>query len=312
MAPARTTADWGIALALSLVWGTAFLLTRIALGSLPPATLVALRLVVAAAILSTGLRITGRRFPSSPRVWLHFLLMGLMGNGLPFFLVTWGQQRIASGLAGILMAVIPLATLVLAHFLVDGDRMTPAKALGFVLGFAGVVVLIGPDAVRELGGSRTDVASQLAVLAGAFCWAANAILARRLPPMDATVAAAGTLVTGSAIMVPVALMWETPWRAGVTPGALAAALWLGVVCTALADTLYFRLIATAGPTFFALINYLIPVVAAVAGVVVLGEVLPPSALAALALILAGLAFGQRPGTAAPERPALAPDRGARR
>jgi drug/metabolite transporter (DMT)-like permease len=304
MARARTTADWGIALALSLVWGTAFLLTRIALGSLPPATLVALRLAVAAVLLSVGLRATGRRFPTSVRVWLHFLLMGFLGNTLPFFLVTWGQQRITSGLAGILMAVIPLATLVLAHFLVDGDRMTPARATGFLLGFAGVVLLIGPDALRELGGSRTDVASQLAVLAGALCWAVNAIVARRLPAIDASVAAAGTLVTGTILMLPVALVWETPWRVHVTPGAFGAALWLGVVCTALADTLYFRLIATAGPTFFALINYLIPLVAAVAGVAVLGEILPATAIAALALILLGLALGQRSAgdiDVAPER-----------
>lgn len=308
MPPARTTADWGIALALSFIWGTAFLLTRIALGSIPPATLVAVRLAVAALLMSIGLRATGRGFPTSMRVWLHFLLMGFLGNTLPFFLVTWGQQRITSGLAGILMAVIPLATLVLAHFLVAGDRMTPARSMGFLLGFAGVVLLIGPDALRELGGSRTDVASQLAVLAGALCWAANAIVARRLPPIDASVAAAGTLVAGAALMIPVAIASDTPWRADVTPHAVGAALWLGVVCTALADTLYFRLIATAGPTFFALINYLIPLVAAVAGVVVLGEVLPATAIAALALILSGLALGQRPAGASPEHASVALDR----
>jgi drug/metabolite transporter (DMT)-like permease len=194
------------------------------------------------------------------------------------------------------MAVIPLATLVLAHFLVAGDRMTPARSMGFLLGFAGVVLLIGPDALRELGGSRTDVASQLAVLAGALCWAANAIVALRwLPPIDASgVAAAGTLVTGAALMIPVAIASETPWRRRHARRAPARRYGSASSCTALADTLYFRLIATACPTFFALINYLIPVVAAVAGVVVLGEVLPATAIAALALILSGLALGQRP------------------
>lgn len=307
MARRRTTVDWGIAAALSLIWGTAFLLTRIALGSIPPATLATLRLGVAAAVLCLQMRVARHRFPTSGRVWLHFAVLGLLGNALPFFLLSWGQQRITSSLAGILMATIPLVTLVLAHFF-DGDRMTPPRVAGFVLGFAGVVVLIGPDALRQLGGSQTEVVSQLAALAAALCWAGTAIVAARLPAMHATVAAAGTLLAGTALTLPLALAWEQPWHVAVTPGALAAALWLGVVATAVADTLYYRLIAGAGPTFFALINYVVPVVAAVAGVVVLDETLPATALAALVLILIGLALGQRPGVAAPKTTAFAADR----
>jgi drug/metabolite transporter (DMT)-like permease len=284
--------DWAILAALALIWGTAFLLTSVALGAVPPATLVALRLAIAAVMLALGVLLTRRRFPTAARVWLHFLVLGILGNAAPFFLVSWGQQRIASGLAGILMAVVPLATLVLAHFFVPGDRMTPARAGGFVLGFAGVVLLIGPDAVREFGGGRTEILSQLAVLASALCWAANAIVARKLPAMDATVAAAGTLITGVAVMVPLAIVREHPYEMTMSPAPLLATIGLGVFSTAVGDVLYFRLIASAGPAFFSLVNYLIPVVAVAAGVIVLGEVLPATALVALACILAGLALGQ--------------------
>ena len=296
-ASGRSVGDWAMLLALALIWGTAFLLTRIALAAVPPATLVAVRLGIAAPLLLGALALAARRLPRSRRVWLHFVLLGILGNALPFFLVSWGQQRIASGLAGILMAVMPLATLVLAHLFLPDERMTPVRAAGFVLGFLGVALLLGPDALRELGGGHTEIASQLAVLAGAVCWAASAIVARRLPPMDAAIAAAGTLVTGLAVMLPVAIVLEAPWRLEVPPGAAVASLWLAVVATALADLLYFRLIASAGPTFFALINYLIPVIAAVAGVVVLDEVVPASAVAALVLVLLGLALGQRQATA---------------
>jgi drug/metabolite transporter (DMT)-like permease len=154
--------------------------------------------------------------------------MALVGNAVPFFLITWGQQRIDSGLAGILMAVMPLTTLVLAHFFVAGERMTGRRTLGFALGFVGLVVLMGPEALRELGGGASDVARQAAVLCGALCYAANTIIARRLPETHPLVASTAVMLLASIVMVPAALLVDAPWSLAPRPQSVVSVVWLGV------------------------------------------------------------------------------------
>jgi len=179
------------------MWGTSFLFTDISVAGVPAATVVAGRVVIAAGLLTGCVVATRRPWPRGSRIWLHFLALGIIGNALPFFLISWGQERIESGVAGLLMGVMPLATVVLAHFLVLNERITQARASGFLLGFAGVALLMGPDAMRGIGGDSNDVLRQIAVLGGALCYAVNTILAKKLPPLDPIVAAAGTMLTGS-------------------------------------------------------------------------------------------------------------------
>jgi drug/metabolite transporter (DMT)-like permease len=292
--------DWATLLALVLIWGTAFLFTRIAVERVPPATLVAGRIGIAALVLTAVVYGVGLRLPPPGRIWGRFLVLALVGNSLPFFLISWGQERIDSGLAGILMAVMPLATLVLAHFLVVGERMNRRTAAGFVLGFLGVVVLMGPEAIAELGEGGSELAREAAVLSGALCYAVNTILARRLPETPPLVSSASVMILASLVMVPVALALDRPLDLPPDPVSVAAVVWLGLAATAAATILYFQLIASAGPTFFSLINYQIPLVAVLAGVLVLGEEPGWTALGSLVLILAGLALSQlgpREGTA---------------
>ncbi|UCE86807.1 MAG: EamA family transporter [Deltaproteobacteria bacterium] len=288
----HTTGDWTRLMALVFIWGTSFLLNRIAVEGVPPTTVVAGRVVIAAIALRATVFAAGLALPPRGRIWLHFLVMALLGNAIPFFLITWGQERIDSGLAGILMAVMPLTTLVLAHFFVDGERMTGRRATGFAIGFVGLVVLMGPDALRALGGSASDVARQAAVLCGALCYAANTIVARKLPGTQPLVASAAVMLLASAAMVPAAVVVDAPWRLAPRPESVASVVWLGVVSTAAATILYFSVIASAGPTFLSLINYMIPLVAVLAGVAVLGEEPTGRALAALLLILAGVGLSQ--------------------
>ena len=186
--------------------------------------------------------------------------MVLTGNCVPFWLISWGQQGIDSGLAGILMAVMPITTLVLAHFFVRGERLNGAKAMGFGLGFVGVVALAGPNALLELRGTGTALLYELAILGGAVLYAVNAIVARRRPKGDALAAAAGVMIVGSIIMVPAAFSGGAPWPATIGGEAAAALAFLGIASTAAATVVFFKLIAIAGPTFVSLINYLIPVV----------------------------------------------------
>ncbi|TSA41522.1 MAG: DMT family transporter, partial [Betaproteobacteria bacterium] len=210
-----------------------------------------------------------------------------------FYLISWGQQVIDSALAGILMAIMPLATLSLAHFFVAGERMTANRALGFSLGFGGIVVLMGPAALAGLGGSLLAVTAQAAVLAGALCYAANSVMARRLIEADFLVASTAVLIVATVVIVPLALVLDRPWTLAPSAGSVAAIVWLGVGPTALATLLYFTLIASAGPTFMSLVNYLSPMVALLAGVALLGEQPGTSAVAGLGLILLGIALSRR-------------------
>lgn len=285
--------DWLLLIALASMWGTAFLFIDVAVAEIPPATVVAGRLSVAAAVLLVGMWAMGRRLPAPGRIWLHFLALGCVGNAAPFLLISWGQQRIDSGAAGLLMGVMPLATLLLAHLFVAGERLTRRRIAGFSLGFAGVAVLVGPEARDALGGDENDTARQAAVLAGALCYAANTVIASRLPPQTpALQSSTCSLLLASGVMVPVSFFQDAPMALSPGPAAVASVIALGVVATALATVVYFAAVARVGPTFVAQINYLIPVIALAAGAAVLGEPVGSRSLAALALIIMGIGFAQ--------------------
>lgn len=263
------------------------------MATIPPATLAAFRIAVAAVVLVAIVRATGRAWPRDARVWLHFLALGCLGNALPFFLIGWGQERVASSTAGLLMGVMPVVTLVLAHFLVPGERMNGARALGFLMGFAGLALLFGPAAAQQPAGGTSELIRRASVLGGALCYATNNVVAKRLPAVDPLVTAAGVTLVTAVWMGPLVAALDAPWTLSPTSGGVAAALWLGVAATALATVVYFRLIQSAGPTFVSLVNYAIPVVALAAGVALLGESVGASSLAALAFILVGIAFARR-------------------
>lgn len=292
--PRPDAGSWTSLLALTLIWGTAFLAISIAVETLPPATLVATRVAVAALVLCLAAFAIGLRLPRAGLLWLRFLLLACVGNALPFTLISWGQARIDSGLAGVLMAVMPLSTLVLAHFFVEGESMTRTRTAGFVLGLSGVVVLTGPSALASLGGAPSDIGRQGAVLCGALCYAVNTILARRMPETHPLVSAACTMLMASAVMVPASLWIDRPWTLSPTAESLQAAVWLGLVPTGLATVLYFRIVSTAGPTFLSSMNYVIPVVAMLTGVVLGGEEFAWRIVGALVLILGGLVVANRP------------------
>jgi drug/metabolite transporter (DMT)-like permease len=290
--PTRRFQDWALLLALVAMWGSSFMFNKIGVASVPPATVVAGRLAIGAVILIAVVYATGRRLPAFGRIWLAYLALAVIGNVLPFYGITWGQKVVDSALAGILMAIMPLTTLVLAHFLVAGERMTRNRIGGFLLGFMGIVVLMGPAALAGVGGSTLQVVSQLAVLGGALCYALNSVLARLLVRNDFLVAAAATLTVAAVIMLPVWLWLDQPWTLAPAASSVAAIVWLGAGPTAVATLCYFVLIGSAGPTFMSLVNYLSPAVAVFLGVTLMGEQPGVTAYTGLALILAGIAFSQ--------------------
>lgn len=289
--------DWVRLLALTVLWGSAFLLTKVAVSALDPDLVVAGRLLVACLLLvplatwrSTG---RGAGTPWGARLWAFLLLIAVFGNALPFSLIAWGQQRIDSALAGILMAIMPLATLGLSHYLVPGERLTPYRVAGFLLGFTGVVVLMGPDALGEATNGEGSLLPMLAVLGGALCYAISSILARLRPPSDALPSAAATALMASGLMLPFVLgPGDSDPLRQPTGASVAAVLALGAFSTALASILYFQLIKSAGPAFVSQLNYLIPLWAVAVGMLFLGERPEPNAIYALTLILGGILLTQ--------------------
>jgi len=290
----RPLSHWLLLVTLSLLWGSSFALTRIAVAELDPAMLVVGRNLLASLALLGLVLLLGRAWPRGGRLWGFMLAIAVVGNMIPFLLISWGQQRIDSGLAGILMAIMPLMTLVLAHFLVAGERMTSARLTGFVIGFAGILALVGPAALRELGGQGETLLAQLAVLLAACCYAINTIIARHKPASDAWSTSALVLGMACLLTLPLALLpAESAWPMGLSSGALWAVVVLGVLCTALGSVVYFTLVAAAGPTFLSLINYLIPLWAVAIGLLFLGERPEWNHLLALGMILLGVGVSQR-------------------
>jgi len=244
--------------------------------------------------LLTGLR---RGLPGGRRHWLFFVAIAVIGNALPFLLISWGQQAIDSGQAGILMAFMPLITLILAHFALPDEGLTWARAVGFLLGFSGIIVLMGPQALLDIGSPGDALLANLAVLAGAACYAVASILARLKPAGDEVATAAATTLVAAIVVLPW-LAVQMPRDAldtvaTVPPGAWLAVLALGLFSTAIAAVVYFNLVRRAGPSFVSQLNYLIPLWAVLIGVLFLGERPTAAHGYALLLVLAGIFVSQR-------------------
>jgi len=285
--------DWGLLLMLTVLWGSAFLFTKIALGAIPPQLVVAGRLIIASLLLVPLALVFRRRLPPNGRLWMYLLLIAFFGNLLPFWLIAWGQKFIDSGLTGILFAITPLATLSLSHYLVPGERMTHLRISGFLFGFAGVLVLMGPEALIVLVNGKGNLIPMLAVVGGSVCYAISAILARLRPPSDTLSSAASTTLLAAFLMVIFVLpMGRAEIVQAPTTLELTSVAILGIFCTALAAILYFRLVTSEGPAFVSQINYLLPLWAVFIGVLFLGETLETSHLVALGLILGGIILAQ--------------------
>ncbi len=260
---------------------------KVAVATLPPISLTAIRILLAAAVLYGVLLLKGEHLPRSGQVWVYCFFIGVMGNGLPFFLIGWGEVQIDSGLAAILMSVMPLATILLAHFFTEGDHLTMSRTVGIAVGFLGVIILVGRGAMEGLG---DEIWRELAVAGGALCYAVAAILTRNVPEASLLGRACAVMICATLQIIPVALVMDEPWLLSPEPIAWLAAAYLGLLPTALATLILFALVAARGASFIAVINYMIPALGVVWGVVLLSETVSTQELLALATILAGIAI----------------------
>ncbi|NOR61986.1 MAG: EamA family transporter [Rhodobacteraceae bacterium] len=283
--------QWTLLLSLGMIWGASFLGVEKALESFAPITIAALRIALAAVILTGVSYAMGIGLPKDKRTWVFAFGMGLFSNAIPFTLLSWGQQHVTSGYAGITMAVVPLLVLPLSHFLIPGMRLTRIKALGFGIGFIGVIVLIGPARIMQSGGGDIENVARIACVVASMCYAVGSIITRLAPQGEAMAFSAAALIMGSLVALPIALAVEGMPSAPTLP-AMAGMLYLGIFPTALATIMLVFIVKTAGPPFLSLVNYQVPIWAVLIGVVVLNEALPSSFIWALGLILLGLAVAQ--------------------
>jgi drug/metabolite transporter (DMT)-like permease len=285
--PSMSAADWLLLIGLSLLWGGSFFFAKIAVLELPPLTVALGRVAIAAAILLTLARATGSALPGTLAAWRPYALMGLLNNVIPFTLLFWGQTHIPSGLAAILNATTPLFTVVVAHVATADEKLNAARLAGLAAGLAGVVVMIGPDVLRDLG---ANVLAQLACLLAAISYAFAGVYGRRFRGEPTLRVAAGQLTASSIILaLPVALI-DRPWMLSAPSGkAIMALVALAALSTALGYLIFFRILARAGATNVALVTFLIPVSAILLGTLVLGEQLAIRHLVGMAAIALGLA-----------------------
>jgi drug/metabolite transporter (DMT)-like permease len=287
--------DYGLLLGLAAIWGAAFMLVKIGVSSISSWTMTAMRLCIAALFMVAWAAFKREGFPRTTSFWRLALITAVFGNVLPFMLITWGQERIDSGIAAICMATMPLMTLFMAHFALTDDRLTVVKFFGVSCGLVGLIILVGPDKLMQPG---SDTVRLLAVALAALCYATNAVATRKLLRAEPRYAlAAAVMVLAVAIIVPLALWIDKPWQLFgptdtrlPTNSSLAAVVVLGIVQTSIAQIMLFKLIARQGASFFSQVNYFVPVFGVLWGWIALSEQLPSQALMALAVILSGLAL----------------------
>ena len=283
--------EWGLLIILSIVWGGSFFFVGVAVKVLPPFTIVALRVTIAALALNLLVPAMGHRMPTSGKTWLPFLGMGLLNNAVPFSLIVWGQIYIASGLASILNATTPFFTVVVAHFFLSDEKLSGRRLIGVIIGIAGVAIMIGLQALDGLGGGNYTLLAQLAIIGATVSYAFSGVYGRRFSGMGLAplVVATGQLTAASALLIPIALIVDQPWSLAMPSlNVWGSIIGLALVSTSLAYIIYFRILAVAGATNLLLVTLLVPVSAILLGTTVLGERLEPRHFVGMGLLAIGL------------------------
>lgn len=291
--PRITAASWIMVATLGLTWGGTFLFMELALRGFTPFWLASGRVIFASLVMTAVWGMMGFKLfdgPASKGNWINLCIIAALSSAVPFTLLGWGQQYVTSGFAGVSMAAVALIVLPLAHFFVPGEALNLRKVIGFVIGFIGVVILIGAQAF-ETTGNDLEALGRVACLGTAVCYAISSILLRRLPAVDPIGLATVLLLIGALFIVPVAIYIEG-WPDSPPAESWAVLAFLGLVPTAAANVLRVLVVRSAGPVFMSLVNYQVPVWSVVLGAYFLNEPLPPSLIGALGLILAGVALSQ--------------------
>jgi drug/metabolite transporter (DMT)-like permease len=286
--------NWAFFGILGLIWGSSFLLIKIAVDELGPLPLVSVRIGVAALLMLTFLALTRRKWPQQPKQIAALLFVGIMNTAVPFTLITWGETDIDSGLATVLNATTPLFTLLIAHLALNDERMTPQKIAGLIVGFLGVVILASRSADSS---SPNPISGQLAVLGASACYGVSVVTIRRyLRAVDSFTIAGYSLTIGGIGVVLVTLLTVDPLPdvAHLSADTILAVLTLAVLNTTIAYFLFYHLIADWGATRTSLVTYLMPPIGITLGAIFLDEAVDYKIILGAILIIGGIVAANWP------------------
>jgi drug/metabolite transporter (DMT)-like permease len=280
--------EWALFAILSLLWGASFFFYKVLVSELGPFTIVFGRVLIAALVLNVLLLARGEKLPATFAEWRGYLVMAALNNVIPFALIAYGEKQISSGLASIINAMTPIFTVLVAHWATHNEKLSWNKAAGVGLGFAGVIILIGPSALNDIGGG--NMIGELACLAATISYGFGGVYSRRFAGQP-LIKVVGTQMTAATLLVvPLAALFEQPWTLPMPSLSLWGALFgIALLSTVVAYLLFFRILARSGATNTSLITFLLPISAVLLGVAFLGEQISTSAIAGMLVIGLGLA-----------------------
>jgi drug/metabolite transporter (DMT)-like permease len=294
----RTVVNLALLLALATLWGAAFTLIKVGIATIPPVTLIAARTLIAGTILLAILGLRGIALPRDPAIWRRFLIQACLNSAIPFTLIAWAERHVDAGLATILGSNAPIFAFLLALLFVRHERPTLRQSLGVAAGLAGICLVVGVNALDGLG---QDVVAQLALVLATMMYGAAALFGRNFNGLDPMVPAAGSLICGAIMLVPVSLIVDQPWTLSPSVNSIVALLVLAVFSTAIAFVIYFKLIQSLGSVGATAQAYLRVPIGVALGVVFLGETLSPTVWIGLVCVVAGIAAMTIPQRTAPAR-----------
>ena len=271
---------------LATLWGASYSFIKIGVETIPPVTLIAARTLIAGTLLLIVMRARGLTLPRDRATWLRFLIQACLNSVIPFTLIAWAEQTVDAGLATILNSTSPIFAFLLTLFLAQHGSLTARKLFGVAAGMAGICLIVG---VEALGGLGRELIAQLAIVAATICYAGAAIFGRGFKGLDPIMPAAGSMLCGTAILIPTSLVIDRPWLLVPSADSLVALVALSVFSTALAFTIYFRLIHTLGSVGTTAQAYLRVPIGVAIGVLFLGETLTSTAWIGLGCVVAGVA-----------------------
>ena len=292
--PAKTnqTTELALLVVLASLWGASYTFIKIGVETIPPITLITVRTLIAGILLLAVLRWRGLKLPADAATWGKFLFQACLNSAIPFTLIAWAERSIDAGLAAILNSMTPIFAFLLTALITRHESVTARKLFGAAAGLAGVCLIIGMQALDGLG---DQLWAQLAVVAATICYAGAAIFGKNFKGLDPMMPAAGSLICGAVILIPLSLVVDRPWTLSPSLDSMLALAALSVFSTALAFAIYFRLIHTLGSVGATAQAYLRVPVGVAIGVVFLGETVTTTAGIGLVCVIAGVVAMTMPG-----------------
>lgn len=279
-------AELALLLLLATLWGASYAFIKLGVESIPPVTFIAARTAIAAVVLLGVLHWRGLAMPTDVGLWRRFVFQACLNSVIPFTLIAWAEQSVDAGLATILNSSAPIFTFVLTWCLAQRQPATGRQLFGVVSGMIGICLIVGVQAVAGIG---QQLVAQLAIVAATVCYAGAAIFGRSFRGLDPMVPATGSMLCGTIILTPISLVLDHPWTLAPSGRSLLALICLSVFSTALAFTIYFRLIQTLGSVGTTAQAYIRVPIGVAIGVAFLGEVLAPTTAIGLVCVIAGVA-----------------------